>query len=101
MNAFAWIQNLTLGLILAAAIYYAWRKVMPGPSGRVLARWSMALIRPERAAWQRRLGRWLQPAASAGGCDSGCSACDGCAPKPQTEPGKAVPLTFHRNPRQH
>lgn len=97
----AWIQNTMLGLIFAAAIYYAWRKVLPGPSARVLTRWSMALSGPDQPAWRQRLGRWLRPKAAVGGCDSGCSACDGCAPKPQAEPGKAVPLTFHRNPRQH
>ncbi len=98
MNSYLWIQNALLGLIFAAALYYAWRKVMPGPSGRTLTRWSMALLRPGRPVWQQRLGRWLKPGAQASGCDSGCSTCDGCAPKPEAGPVKAVPLTFHRQP---
>ncbi|MHC1479180.1 DUF6587 family protein [Frateuria aurantia] len=100
MNANAWIQDLILGVILLAAVYYGWRKVAPGPSARVLTRWSTALQRPGHAGWKQRLGRWMTPKSAASGCDSGCSACDGCAPKSEAGPVKAVPLTFHRNPRQ-
>lgn len=101
MKAYDLIQTTVLVLVLLAALAYAWRKVLPGPSGRVLARWSTAWSRPGRAGWQRRLAGWLKPAQAGGGCDSGCSTCDGCAPK--TEPGsrpEAVPLTFRRDPRR-
>ncbi len=89
MTAFAVIQAMVIGIVVALSAWQVWRKMLPLTSRRVqsaVARW---LDRPGRHAVMRTLGRWCQPAeARSGGCGTGdgCSTCGGCAPvKPSTE----------------
>ena len=46
------------------------------------------------AAWQRALGRRLQPKQATGNCSDGCSTCGACGPKPPAAAHDAQPLEF-------
>jgi hypothetical protein len=98
MSAFAIIQALVIGSIVAFSAWQAFRKLLPGTSKRVHGALARRLDRPGRAAWVRALGRWLQPAeAKSSGCGSGdgCSTCGGCAPaRPVAADAEPQPLHF-------
>ena len=98
MSAFAIIQALVIGVIVALSAWQALRKLLPGTSKRMHSALARRLDRPGRAAAVRALGRWLQPAeAKSGGCGTGdgCSTCGGCAPaKPVAEAVEPQPLHF-------
>ena len=98
MSAFAIIQALVIGVIVAFSAWQAFRKLLPGSSRRVHGALARRLDRPGRTAGMRALGRWLQPAeAKNGGCGSGdgCSTCGGCAPpKPVADDVGPQPLHF-------
>jgi hypothetical protein len=98
MSAFAIIQALVIGLIVAFSAWQAFRKLLPESSRRVHGALARRLDRSGQAAWARALGRWLQPdEAKNGGCGSGdgCSTCGGCAPPtPVAEDVQPRPLHF-------
>lgn len=96
MSGFALLQALVIGAVVIFSAWYAFRKLLPQTSQRLLAAIAAALDRPTRPALTRRIGRWLQPpAVSSGACGSGdgCSACAGCAlAKDATRQTQSQPL---------
>jgi len=82
MSGFALLQALVIGAVVAFSAWYAFRKLLPQTSQRLLAATAATLDRPTRPALVRRIGHRLQPpAVSSGACGGGdgCSACAGCA----------------------
>lgn len=93
MNTFDVVQGAIIALVVAAAAYVAFRKLLPKTSTRVMARVSATLNRDGRSSVVRSLGRRVQPAAATGSCGDGCGSCGSCGPAPvgKTE---AQPLHF-------
>jgi hypothetical protein len=52
------------------------RKQFPQATRRLRIAMALPLLRAGSAAWMKSLGRWIAPAAKAGGKD--CGGCDGC-----------------------
>ena len=96
MSGFALLQALVIGAVVAFSAWYAFRKLLPKTSSRLLATIAATLDRPTRPALVRRIGHWLQPpAVSSGACGGGdgCSACAGCAlAKDATRQTQSQPL---------
>jgi predicted lipid-binding transport protein (Tim44 family) len=102
MSGFALLQALVIGAVVAFSAWYAFRKLLPQTSQRLLAATAATLDRPTRPALVRRIGRRLQPpAVSSGACGGGdgCSACAGCAlAKDATPPPGSLPPPSHPSP---
>jgi hypothetical protein len=84
MSAGLLVQWLVVGLLVLASV--AWLVAHQWPRAVDRARRALViwLLRPARAAWMRRLGRVLAPAATVqlGMGGSGCGSCSdrvGCA----------------------
>jgi hypothetical protein len=89
------VQYVVIGLIVFASVLYAFRKLAPQLTNRWLAAASIQLSRPGHAAWQRAIGRRLQPKQATGNCSDGCSTCGACGPKPPAAAHSDVrPLEF-------
>jgi hypothetical protein len=55
---------------------YVARRQFPQGVRRLRLACAVPLVREDRPAWMRRLGRWLAPASAKGGGD--CGGCNGC-----------------------
>ncbi|HEX7816682.1 DUF6587 family protein [Dyella sp.] len=100
MNTFAVIQTLIIGVLVLGSAAYAFRKLLPGLSTRLLAGASANLNKPWRPRILQRLGKRLQPAAATGSCGDGCGSCGTCGPTPPKQARPDVqPLEFR--PRRH
>lgn len=86
MNAF--LQWLVIALLLGWSLFTVLRRVFATPLRHAQER----LAAQAGAHGWPRLARWLQPAASAGGCGSGCSTCGDCASAPATPAEQPVTL---------
>ncbi|MFC4764775.1 DUF6587 family protein [Dyella koreensis] len=100
MSAFALVQAVIIGVLVATSTVVAFRKLLPGVSTRWMAAASASLNKPWRKPWLRAMGRWLQPAQATGNCGDGCGTCGSCGPKPPAAAKHDVqPLEFR--PRSH
>jgi hypothetical protein len=94
MNMGLLIQYVVIGLVVAASVLVAFRKLAPQLTSRWLAAASMRMSRSDSRLMQR-LGRRLQPRQGTGDCSDGCSTCGACGPKPPAAAkGEAMPLQF-------
>ncbi|RDI99929.1 hypothetical protein DVT68_03630 [Dyella solisilvae] len=87
-------QYVVIGLVVLASVLITVRKLAPQLTNRWLAALALHFDRPDRAAWQRALGRHLQPKQATGNCSDGCSTCGACGPKPPSAARDAHPLEF-------
>jgi len=95
MSTFDIVQGVVIAVVVFAAAYVAFRKLLPKTSVRVMARVSAALNRDGRPGMLRVLGRRIQPAAATGSCGDGCGSCGSCGPAPSVRPTvESQPLTF-------
>jgi hypothetical protein len=95
VSTFDIVQGVVIAVVVAAAAYVAFRKLLPKTSVRVMARVSATLNREGRPGAVRALGRRLQPAAATGSCGDGCGSCGSCGPAPPAAAGaERQPLTF-------
>ncbi|HAI46454.1 hypothetical protein D3C87_399800 [compost metagenome] len=72
------LQYVVVALIVLASAWVVLKKQFPGVVRRLRGALALALVKPQRAAWQQALGRKIAPPASAGG--SACGGCDSCGP---------------------
>ena len=99
MSTFAVVQAVIIGLLVLGSACYAFRKLLPGISTRMLASASASLNKPWRSSLLQRLGRKLQPRQATGNCGDGCGTCGTCGPTPPKNARPDVqPLEFR--PRQ-
>lgn len=73
---------LQYAIIAIAVVVSAWvvlKKQFPGPVRKARIALALPLLREGRAAWQRKLGRWIAPAGSSAN-DAACGGCSGCGP---------------------
>ncbi len=99
-----WLQTVLVTLIVSVSMILALRHVAPGPFRLWQFKLSQILAQPERSAFLRAIGHWLQPhKAKQGSCGSalGCSSCGGCGTS-NAKPGDSVPHKFRSPPlRRH
>jgi hypothetical protein len=89
------VQYVVIALIVLVSALYAFRKLAPALTNRLLASASIRFSQPGHAAWVRAFGRRMQPKQSTGSCSDGCSTCGACGPKPPAgAKSDAVPLEF-------
>ena len=95
MSAGLFTQNVVMGVIVLISALLTFRKLAPQLTNRWLAAAALHFDRPGHGAWQRSLGRYLQPKQATGNCSDGCSTCGACGPRPPTAAqAKAQPLEF-------
>ena len=95
MSTFDIVQGVVIAVVVLAAAYVAFRKLLPKTSVRAMARVSAALNRDGRPGMLRALGRRIQPAVATGSCGDGCGSCGSCGPAPSVGPTvESQPLTF-------
>lgn len=92
MSMFELVQGFVIGVIVVAAAYVAFRKLLPKTSTRVMAKVSASLNHEGRPGAVRSLGKRLQPAAATGSCGDGCGSCGSCGPSAPSNGSQ--PLTF-------
>ncbi|AMO94090.1 hypothetical protein CFter6_1380 [Collimonas fungivorans] len=98
MTPFLAIQAIVIGVAVAASLVYACRRLMPATSQRWQGALANSLSAASRPAALRAIGKRLQPAAAAGGCDSGCGSCaTGCGSTPAAD---EQPLQFRERSRE-
>jgi hypothetical protein len=88
------VQYVVIGVVVLISALITFRKLAPQLTNRWMATMALQLDRPTHAAWQRALGRRLQPKQATGNCSDGCSTCGACGPKPPAAAGDAQPLVF-------
>lgn len=72
------LQYLVIALAALVSAWVVLKKQFPGTARRLRGAVALALVKPQRAAWLRRLGRRIAPPANAG--NAGCGGCDSCGP---------------------
>ncbi len=89
-------QYVIIGVVVLFGALITLRKLAPQLTNRWLASLALHWDRPGRAAWQRALGRRLQPKQATGHCSDGCSTCGACGPKPPAAARDVQPLEFRQ-----
>lgn len=74
------LQYLVIALAVALSAGYVFKRQWPGTVRRLRIACAVPLLRDRRAAWVRKLGRWIVPPVQ--GSDGGCGGCGGCGPTP-------------------
>lgn len=76
MDAALLAQYLVVAIAVAASIGFVANKQFPAGVRRLRIACAVPLVREGRAAWLRRIGRWVAPAVrnDAGNC-GGCNSC--------------------------
>ncbi|MFP6561522.1 DUF6587 family protein [Paraburkholderia sp. B3] len=98
MSAGLVAQYAVIAVLVTASALYTLRRLAPKMAARVQAAWAASLLRPQRAALARRLGRFVQPKGATGNCGDGCGTCGTCGPTDEAGTDGAAseqPLTFH------
>ncbi len=91
-----WLQTVLVTVIVLVSAVLALRHAAPGPFRSWQSALARVLGRPQRSAFLRAIGRWLQPLeAKQGSCGSGlgCSSCGGCGSS-NAKPTDSIPLKF-------
>ena len=91
-----WLQTVLVTVIVAVSAVIALRHVAPRLFRSGQSALSRMLGRPQRSAFLRAIGHWLQPLeAKLGSCGSGlgCSSCGGCGSS-NAKPVDSIPLKF-------
>lgn len=98
MTPFLVLQAIVIGAAVIASLVYACRRLMPATSQRWQGALANSLSSDSRPTALRAIGKRLQPAASTGGCGSGCGSCStGCGPIPAAD---EQPLQFRERSRE-
>ena len=88
-------QYIVIGVVVLISALVTFRKLAPQLTNRWLAAAALRFDRPGHAAWQRALGRRMQPKQATGNCSDGCSTCGACGHKPPAGAHtEAQPLEF-------
>ena len=71
------LQYIVIALACVASAAFVLQKQWPQGVRRMRIACALPLVRETRPAWLRKVGKWIAPAAMAGGagCDSGCDGC--------------------------
>ena len=71
------LQYIAIAVACAASLAFVLQKQWPQGVRRARIACALPMLRQARPAWMRKLGKWIAPAAAAGGagCDSGCDGC--------------------------
>ena len=71
------MQYAIVSLAVAASVVFVVHRQWPAGVRRMRIACALPLVRATRPAWMQRAGRWIAPAAMAGGasCDVGCDGC--------------------------
>ena len=88
------LQYVIIGVIVLISALITFRKLAPQLTNRWLAAAALRFDQPGHSAWQRALGRRLQPKQATGNCSDGCSTCGACGPKPPAAAHDVHPLEF-------
>ena len=72
------LQYLVIALAALVSAWVVLKKQFPGTARRLRRGVALALVKPQRAAWLRRLGQRIAPPANGG--NAGCGGCDSCGP---------------------
>jgi hypothetical protein len=95
MSAGLLAQYIAIGVIVLISTLVTFRKLAPQLTNRWLAATALHFDQQGHPAWQRALGRYLQPKEATGNCSDGCSTCGACGPKPPAGAhAEARPLEF-------
>jgi hypothetical protein len=94
MSAGLLAQYVAIGVIVLISTLVTFRKLAQQLTNRWLAAVALHFDQPTHAAWQRALGRRLQPKQATGNCSDGCSTCGACGPKPPAAARDVHPLKF-------
>ncbi len=85
MDAGLLLQYAVIALAVLVSAWVVLKKQFPGTVRRLRGAIALALLKPQRAAWLQRAGRWIAPPASSG--SAACGGCDTCGPTAPT-PGR-------------
>ena len=97
MNAGLLAQYIVIGVIVVISALVTVRKLAPQLTSRWLAAAALHFDQNGHPAWQRAVGRYLQPKQASGNCSDGCSTCGACGPKPPAgAPADRQPLEFRQ-----
>jgi len=78
MHAGLLVQYVVIALAVLLSAGFVVHKQFPAGVRRVRIACAVPLVREGRAAWLRRLGRWLAPAPRVG--EGKCGGCNSCEP---------------------
>ena len=78
MQAGLLAQYVAIALAVLASAAFVLQSRWPAGVRRLRIACALPLVREARPAWMRGVGRWIAPAAMAGGADCG-SNCGGCS----------------------
>jgi len=83
MDAWLLAQYLVIALAVLLSAGFVLQRQFPASARRLRIAFAVPLVRPGRARWLQRLGRWLAPASRvAEGACGGCSSCETGASRP-------------------
>jgi hypothetical protein len=71
------LQYIAIAVACCISAAVVLQKQWPQGVRRMRIACAVPLVRDSRPAWLRKVGKWIAPAAMAGGagCDSGCDGC--------------------------
>ena len=81
MDAGLLAQYVVIAVAVLVSAAFVAKRQFPNAVRRARVALAIPLVREGRAAWLRRLGRWIAPPASLN--DGSCGGCNSCGP---TEP---------------
>ena len=71
------LQYAVIAILVVVSVWVVLKKQFPGPLRKARIALALPLLREDRAAWVRRLGRWIAPPGlTING--KACGGCDGC-----------------------
>ena len=73
------LQYAVIAILVVVSVWVVLKKQFPGPLRKVRVALALPLLREDRGAWIRGLGRWIAPATSMDG-DASCGGCNTCGP---------------------
>ena len=95
MSTPALVQGLVIAAVVAWALAFAFRRLLPVTSRRSLAALAHWFDRPAAPGWLRAAARFIEPHASTGAsCSDGCSSCGGCGTTEAKPAVESLPLAF-------
>jgi len=71
-----WLQYAIIAVAVLLSAWVVAKKQFPRALRKLRIALALPLLREEKPAWQRKLGRWLAPEAGVAG--DACGGCDGC-----------------------
>lgn len=78
MDAGLLAQYIVIALAVLVSVGVVAQKQFPAGVRRLRIACAVPLVREQRAAWLKRIGRWIAPRPRAG--DKDCGGCNSCDP---------------------